>query len=105
MLKSQVNSDSMAESYAEETFFMNNDWRAWKGIKSEFIEPKEKLAIKVIMVNLFKAALFPRFLVIHNRQGWRTLLVPSPWLADTSPADKPTGGHASRQTFLQLMVR
>ena len=27
------------------------------GSKSEVIEPKEKLAIKVIMVNLFKAAL------------------------------------------------
>ena len=101
MLESRVNTDSMAESYAEETFFMNNDWRAWKGIKSEFIEPKEKLAIKVIMVNLFKAALFPRFLVIHNRQGRRPLLVSSPWLADTSPADKPTGGHASRRTLLQ----
>ena len=77
MLRSQVNVDSMAKSHAEETFFMKKDWWAWKGSKSEVIEPKEKFAIKVIMVNLFKTtALFPRFLVIHNRQGWRPLLVP-----------------------------
>ena len=75
MARSQVNGDSVAESHAEETSFMNNNWWAWKGSKSEVTEPKEKLAIKVIMVNLFKAALFPRFIVIHNRQGWRPLLV------------------------------
>ena len=57
MARGQVNGDSVAESHAEETSFMNNNWWAWKGSKSEVTEPKKKLAIKVIMVNLFKAAL------------------------------------------------
>ena len=65
----------MAISHAEETFFMKKDWWAWMGSKSEVIEPKEELANKVIMVKLFKAALFLTFFVIHNRQGWQPLLV------------------------------